>query len=147
MGEDDTINEVEVFRTTDELTARVAVDEVLAPAGIEATIHNRTSHAFPAPAAMPGGYFIAVAERDARAVAVEREPAGRRAARAIEGGGPVRARLIGLEPAAFDARDRVDGLHPEERHLGTEAEHVARHRPLVTVEIVDLGLAARAVAL
>jgi hypothetical protein len=67
MADDDTINEVEVFRATDELTAQIAIDEVLGPAGIDATIHNRTSHAFPAPASMPGGYFIAVAESDARA--------------------------------------------------------------------------------
>ncbi len=64
MAEDDTINEVEVFRTADPLAARVAVDEVLKPAGIEADIHDRTSHTFPAPAAVPGAYFVAVRQKD-----------------------------------------------------------------------------------
>jgi hypothetical protein len=51
---------VEVFRCADELLAQTAIDEVLAPAGIEAQVHNRVSHAFPAPASLPGAYFIAV---------------------------------------------------------------------------------------
>ena len=57
---------VEVLRCPDEICAQIAVDEVLDPAGIAAQIHNRTSHAFPAPAAMPGGYFVAVAEEQKR---------------------------------------------------------------------------------
>jgi hypothetical protein len=66
MPADDTINEVEVFRTADPLAAQVAVDEVLKPAGIEGDIHDRTSHTFPAPAAVPGGYFVAVKQNDVR---------------------------------------------------------------------------------
>ncbi len=51
---------IEVFHCTDESVARMAIDEVLAPAGIAADIHNRSSHAFPAPASMSGGFYIAV---------------------------------------------------------------------------------------
>ena len=50
----------EVFCAPDPLGAQTAVDEVLTPAGIPAMVHNRVSHAFPAPASMPGGYFVAV---------------------------------------------------------------------------------------
>jgi len=51
---------IEVFFTGDAMTARTAIEEVLAPAGIEAFVHDRVSHALPAPASMPGGYFVAV---------------------------------------------------------------------------------------
>ncbi|MDB4968819.1 MAG: hypothetical protein JWN44_4508 [Myxococcales bacterium] len=51
---------VEVFRTRDELAAQAAIDEVLQPMGIDAYVHNRVSHALPAPASMSGAYFIAV---------------------------------------------------------------------------------------
>lgn len=57
MAEDEL---VEVFRTTDEMGAQAAIDEVLTPAGIDAFVHDRVSHRLPAPASMPGSYFIAV---------------------------------------------------------------------------------------
>jgi len=57
---------IEVFRCTDEALARMAIDEVLEPAGIPADIHNRSSHAFPAPASMSGGFFVAVPHARAR---------------------------------------------------------------------------------
>ncbi len=65
---------VEVFRTTHQAAAEWVVDEVLTPAGIPAAIHNRTSSFSPAPDAMPGGYFIAVASsRAAQALDALRE--------------------------------------------------------------------------
>jgi hypothetical protein len=51
---------IEVFFTGDAMTAQTAIEEVLAPAGIEAFVHDRVSHALPAPASMPGGYYVAV---------------------------------------------------------------------------------------
>ncbi len=51
---------VEVFRAGDHMAAQAAVDEVLQPMGIDAFVHDRMSHALPAPASMPGAYFIAV---------------------------------------------------------------------------------------
>lgn len=51
---------VEVLRTTDAMVAQAAIDEVLGPAGIAAVVHDRVSHLLPAPASMPGGYFVAV---------------------------------------------------------------------------------------
>ena len=60
---------VEVFRVGDELAAQAAIEEVLQPMGIDAFVHNRVSHALPAPASMPGGYFIAVAEARAEEAA------------------------------------------------------------------------------
>jgi hypothetical protein len=50
----------EVLRCADELTAQAAIEEVLGPAGIPAMLHNRVSHAFPAPATLAGAYFVAV---------------------------------------------------------------------------------------
>jgi hypothetical protein len=50
----------EVFRCSEELVAQSAIEEVLTPIGIPAMVHDRVSHAIPAPAAMPGGYFVAV---------------------------------------------------------------------------------------
>jgi hypothetical protein len=65
---------VEVFRAGDELAAQAAIDEVLQPMGIDAYVHDRVSHALPAPASMPGGYFIAVpSERAEEAAAALRE--------------------------------------------------------------------------
>jgi hypothetical protein len=51
---------VEVFRAADRMGAQAAIDEVLQPLGIDAFVHDRMSHALPAPASMPGGYFVAV---------------------------------------------------------------------------------------
>jgi hypothetical protein len=58
MDEDEEL--VEVLRTTDQMVAQAAIDEVLTPAGIAAVVHDRVSHRLPAPASMPGGYFVAV---------------------------------------------------------------------------------------
>jgi hypothetical protein len=57
MADDDV---VEVFRAADRMAAQAAVDEVLEPLGIEGFVHDRVSHALPAPDTMPGGYFVAV---------------------------------------------------------------------------------------
>ncbi|HEX6835454.1 MAG TPA: hypothetical protein VF334_02720 [Polyangia bacterium] len=71
MADDDM---VEVFRAVDQMGAQAAIDEVLEPLGIDAFVHDRIMHALPAPAAMPGGYFIAVpADRAAEAVAALRD--------------------------------------------------------------------------
>jgi hypothetical protein len=51
---------IEVFFTGDKMVAQTAIEEILAPAGIDAFVHDRMSHALPAPASMPGGYFVAV---------------------------------------------------------------------------------------
>jgi hypothetical protein len=51
---------VEVFRASNRMSAQAAIDEVLEPLGIDGFIHDRVSHALPAPASMPGGYFVAV---------------------------------------------------------------------------------------
>jgi len=65
---------VEVFRATDEMGARAAVDEVLTPAGIPSLVHDRVSHRIPVPAALPGAYFVAVpVARAAEATALLRE--------------------------------------------------------------------------
>jgi hypothetical protein len=50
----------EVFRAADEMGCQAAIDEVLSPNEIPAMVHNRVSHAFPAPASLPGAYFVAV---------------------------------------------------------------------------------------
>jgi hypothetical protein len=71
QDEDDVI---EVFRTADKMMAQTAIEEVLAPAGIDAFLHDRMSHALPAPATMPGGYFVAVpANQAAEATQVLRD--------------------------------------------------------------------------
>lgn len=71
MADDDM---VEVFRAVDRMGAQAAIDEVLGPLGIDGFVHDRMSHALPAPASMPGGYFVAVpAERAAEAVAALRD--------------------------------------------------------------------------
>ena len=54
---------VEVFRAVDRMGAQAAIDEVLGPLGIDAFVHDRMSHALPAPASMAGGYFTAVRRR------------------------------------------------------------------------------------
>jgi hypothetical protein len=51
---------VEVFRAGDRGLAQQAIDEVLRPAGIPAVVHNRSSSSFPAPASLPGAFFVAV---------------------------------------------------------------------------------------
>lgn len=51
---------VEVFAADNDITASVAIDEVLAPAGIEAVRHDRRMHALPAPAAEMGTIGVAV---------------------------------------------------------------------------------------
>jgi hypothetical protein len=56
---------IEVFRCTDRMVAQMAIDEVLQPAGIPAIVHNRTSSAFPAPAAITGAFFVAVPKEQA----------------------------------------------------------------------------------
>jgi hypothetical protein len=64
----------EVFRCGDPMGAQAAIDEVLTPAGIPAMVHNRVSHALPAPASMPGTYFVAVPVAKApHAIALLRE--------------------------------------------------------------------------
>ncbi len=50
----------EVFRVGNEMGVRAAIDEILAPAGIEAFRHDRQSHALPIPAALPGELSVAV---------------------------------------------------------------------------------------
>jgi hypothetical protein len=75
-GEPELVDEelTEVFRCGDEIAVQIAIDEILAPSGIPTLVHNRASHAFPAPASMPGGYFIAVpVARAAEAAALLRE--------------------------------------------------------------------------
>jgi hypothetical protein len=49
----------EVFRVGDEIGASAAIDEILAPAGIEAFRHDRRSHALPVPG-FPGEIGVAV---------------------------------------------------------------------------------------
>jgi len=75
-GELELIDEelTEVFRAPDQLGAQAAIDEVLGPNEIPAMMHNRVSHAFPAPASLPGAYFVAVPVAQApHAVALLRE--------------------------------------------------------------------------
>ena len=65
---------VEVFRAADEMSAQAAIEEVLEPLGIEGFMRDRVSHALPAPASMPGGYFVAVPiERAEEAAAALRD--------------------------------------------------------------------------
>jgi hypothetical protein len=61
MADDADADELmEVFRAADEMAAQAAIDEVLEPLGIDGFVHNRVSHALPAPASMSGAYFVAV---------------------------------------------------------------------------------------
>ncbi|HXU69763.1 MAG TPA: hypothetical protein VN947_10565 [Polyangia bacterium] len=57
---DDADEMVEVFRAANRMAAQTAIDEILAPMGIDGFLHDRNSHALPAPDAMPGAYFVAV---------------------------------------------------------------------------------------
>lgn len=50
----------EVFETDSVTEAQRIVDVILRPQGIDAILHDRTSHALPAPAAMSGSVFVAV---------------------------------------------------------------------------------------
>ena len=71
MADDDM---VEVFRAVDRMGAQAAIDEVLEPLGIDAFVHDRNMHALPAPASMPGGWFVAVpADRVAEAIGALRD--------------------------------------------------------------------------
>ncbi len=75
-GEMELVDEdlTEVFRAPDQLACQAAIDEVLVPNEIPALVHNRVSHAFPAPASLPGAYFVAVpAEQAQQAAALLRE--------------------------------------------------------------------------
>ena len=56
---------VEVYRCITEMEADRAMVEVLEPVGIESYLHDRVSHALPAPASEPGSFFIAVNAEDA----------------------------------------------------------------------------------
>ena len=70
-GEMELVDEelIEVLRCGDEMCAQTAIDEVLTPAGIPSLVHNRVSHAFPAPASLPGAYFVAVPVAQAKEAA------------------------------------------------------------------------------
>ena len=69
--------QVELFATRDPMAAQVAIDEVLAPEGIDAVVHDRVSHMIPAPATMLGGYFVAVPRSQvARAAELLRDAVG-----------------------------------------------------------------------
>jgi hypothetical protein len=71
---DDADEMVEVFRAANRMAAQTAIDEILGPMGIDALLHDRNSHALPAPDAMPGAYFVAVPiGRAAEAIATLRE--------------------------------------------------------------------------
>ena len=61
---------VEVALARSNAEAQMIVDEILSPAGIPATIHNRASTMIPAPATLQGGFYVAV-PRDAADDAVD----------------------------------------------------------------------------
>lgn len=63
-NESNKMNLTEVYRTNSQMEADRAIVEVLGAEGIEAYLHDRSSHALPAPASQTGSYFIAVAEED-----------------------------------------------------------------------------------
>jgi hypothetical protein len=56
----------EVFESDSVIEAQRIVDVILRPQGIDAVLHDRTSHAFPAPATMAGGVFVAVLSEQVR---------------------------------------------------------------------------------
>ena len=58
-------NLVEVYRCGSEMELLRAMQEVLAPEGVEAYRHDRVSHSLPAPDAEAGAYFVAVPEAQA----------------------------------------------------------------------------------
>ena len=71
---DDADEMVEVMRAPSRMAAQAAIDEVLGPLGIDGFVHDRVSHALPAPDAMPGAYFVAVpGNRAAEAIAALRD--------------------------------------------------------------------------
>ncbi len=71
---DDANETVEVFRAANRMAAQAAIDEVLGPLGIQGFLHDRNSHALPAPDAMPGAYFVAVpGNRVSEAIAALRD--------------------------------------------------------------------------
>jgi hypothetical protein len=51
---------VEIYETDSPTEAERIVDVVLRPEGIEAVLHDRMSHAFPAPSSEPGNIAVAV---------------------------------------------------------------------------------------
>ncbi len=70
---------VEVALARSNAEAQMIVDEVLSPAGIPATIHNRSSTMIPAPATLQGGFYVAVpraAASDAADVLAEAQDNG-----------------------------------------------------------------------
>jgi hypothetical protein len=68
---------VEIYHTDNDLLAGLVVDEILRPAGIYASLHDRRSHSIFAPASMPGQIGIAVSS-DQAATARKRLLAARR---------------------------------------------------------------------
>lgn len=85
---------VEVFRAADAMAAQAAIDEVLGPLGIDGFVHDRVSHALPAPASMPGGYFVAVPVESRHAGGGG--AAGRARRRRHRGRGDSRGRVMAL---------------------------------------------------
>ncbi len=66
----------EIYHTDSSIEALRIVDTLLRPAGVEAVIHDRTSHSFPAPSSEPGQVAIAVTAADqARAIEILGEAA------------------------------------------------------------------------
>ena len=62
---------VEIYRTDSTTEAIRLVEVVLKPQGVEAVLHDRRDHAFPAPSSQPGEVFIAVpSSQRERAVAL-----------------------------------------------------------------------------
>jgi len=50
---------VEIFHTESIVVAQEIVDAILAPEGVEATLHDRKDQAFPG-VGQPGGFYVAV---------------------------------------------------------------------------------------
>jgi hypothetical protein len=66
----------EIYHTDSPIDALRIVDTLLRPAGVEAVIHDRMSHSFPAPSSEPGEVAIAVPAADqARAIEILAEAA------------------------------------------------------------------------
>lgn len=57
---------VEVFQSDDEMLARMVLDQILGPAGVSGTLHERRSRSIVAPAAMPGQIGVAVPRSEAK---------------------------------------------------------------------------------
>jgi hypothetical protein len=65
---------VEIYHTDSQVEATRIADVVLRAQGVETVVHDRTDHAFPAPATQPGEFAVAVAMDDReRAVELLRE--------------------------------------------------------------------------